>query len=311
MAAGNLGLGVAWVPSWLKHTPDIGYGIADLVAPLFIVISAFTLGPAVRRRRDAVGLGGALSWLAGRGLALVGIGGVISAGEWIFLPAPRGTNPTWGVLQAIGVATLITGSVILLSPVTRLAVGTGILLGYELLLNAYWLDTVRRSAHNGLLGSVAWGGLMVLATAVADRWRAAPTPTHRRRILVVAGLVCAGIGPLLSPVFPIAKDRASATYMLLSLGLSLLLLAIAEAAFAPRPRALMWLQRVGRRPLAMYLAHLILLAPLTLVVSNALYVDASPPVTLLEVAVLDTALVALAAVLDRRPGRRAIPSRLG
>jgi uncharacterized membrane protein YeiB len=88
--------------------------------------------------------------------------------------------------------------------------------------------------------------------------------------------------------------------MLLSLGLSLLLYAVFEAAFTPRPLALLWLQRVGRRPLAMYLAHLILLAPLTLVAADALYARASPPLTLVEAALLAGILIALAHVLDRR-----------
>ncbi len=56
MAAGNLGIGVAWVPEFLKHAPDVGFTVADLVAPLFVVLSGFTLGPAVGRRRVGASL---------------------------------------------------------------------------------------------------------------------------------------------------------------------------------------------------------------------------------------------------------------
>ncbi|HEY3407650.1 MAG TPA: hypothetical protein VGK53_05710, partial [Propionicimonas sp.] len=159
---------------------------------------------------------------------------------------------------------------------------------------------VRNSIHNGLLGSVAWGGLMILATAVADYSRAAGD--HRRRIgfLVVVGVSSTGVALVLSLAFPIAKARASATYMLLSLGLSLLLYALFEAVFAPRPHTAMWLQRVGRHPLALYMSHLILLSPLTLIAIPGLYVDAAPPVTLGEAAVLVSMLVAIAYALDRR-----------
>ncbi|MHB1008331.1 MAG: hypothetical protein ACYC1E_03620 [Propionibacteriaceae bacterium] len=70
-----------------------------------------------------------------------------------------------------------------------------------------------------------------------------------------------------------------------------------EWVFLPSPPALLWLQRVGPRPLAMYLAHLLLLAPVTLMCGDALYARAIPPVTLLEAALL---VVALVHVLDRR-----------
>lgn len=299
MAMGNMAMLVTWVPAWLKHAPDVGFTIADLVAPLFVVLSAFSLGPAIHRRRESQGLRAAFSWLVTRSLALIGIGAVISAGQWVFMPPAPGIDPTWGVLQAIGAASLLTGSVILLSPRVRVLVGLGVLGGYEWLLNTYWLDVVRNSIHNGLLGSLAWGGLMILATAVADGWRA--IDSHQRRIgfLVVVGTTSAGTALVLSFAYPIAKARASATYMLLSLGLSLLLYALFEAGFAARPHAMMWLQRVGRHPLAMYMGHLILLSPLTLIAIPALYVDASPPLTLAEAATLVGLLVAFANVLDR------------
>jgi predicted acyltransferase len=298
MAMGNLGLGVAWVPAALKHAPDVGFTIADLVAPLFIVLSAFTLGPALHRRREALGVRPALAWLLTRSMALIGVGVVISAGEWIFLPPPPGTDPTWGVLQAIGAASLLTSAVILLSPWVRLVVAVGLLSAYEWLLNTFWLDTVRNAIHNGLLGSLAWAGLIILATAVADGWRAVSPHRVKVAYLVAVGLASSLTALALSFAFPIAKARASATYMLLSLGLCLLLYAVCETALAPRPQAVAWLQRVGKRPLAMYLAHLVLLAPLTLGPAS-LYAGAVMPVTLAEAALLAAMLVGLAAVLDR------------
>ncbi len=311
MAVGNLGLGVAWVPAFLKHTPDVGFTIADLVAPLFVVLSAFTLGPAVERRRLAQGVRAAISWLVSRSLALIGIGAVISAGQWLFLPPAPGTDPTWGVLQAIGAASLLTTTVILASPWMRAVVGLVVLAAYQWLLDAFWLDTVRSSIQNGLAGSLAWGGLMILSTAAADAWRAAAGHRQKLTVLVGLGVLSTGTALVTSRAFPIAKDRASASYMLLSLGLSLLLYAVFEAALTPRPPALLWLQRVGRRPLAMYLAHLILLAPLTLVAGEALYARASPPLTLVEAALLAGMLVALAYVLDRRASRRDATSVAG
>lgn len=300
MAAGNLGLGVAWVPDWLKHTPDVGFTIADLIAPVFVVPSAFTLGPAVERRRRTQGTRAALTWLAVRSLALIGIGAVITAGQWLLEPAPPGTDLTWGVLQAIGGASLLTCSVILARPWIRVAVALVILAGYQWMLNTYWLDIVRHTVQNGLPGTLSWGALMLLATAVADAWRAAGTLRRRVGCLVAIGLLAVGLALALTPIVPIGKARASATYMLFTLGLTLVALAIFDAGLGVRPRALLWLQRVGRHPLPLYFAHLLLLAPLTLAGDGFLYAGAPPWLTLVEVAVMVGALVGLAAVLDRK-----------
>jgi len=300
MAAGNLGLGVAWVPDWLKHTPDVGFTIADLVAPMFVVLSGFTIGPAVQRRREADGVRAALSWLAVRSLALIGIGAVITAGQWLLEPAPPGTDLTWGVLQAIGGASLVTCTVILARPWVRAVVGVVLLAGYQWLLDAFWLDTVVHTVQNGLPGTLAWAALMVLATAVADGWRAAPSALRRTGLVVAVGLASIAVALALAPQEPIGKARASATYMLLTLGLTLLLLAIFTAALDARPQALLWLQRVGRHPLALYFAHLLLLAPLSLSGDDALYAAAPPSLTLLEAGAMTAALIALAGLFDRR-----------
>lgn len=300
MAAGNLGLGVGWVPDWLKHTPDVGFTIADLIAPVFVVLSGFTIGPAIERRRRAQGTSAALTWLAVRSLALIGIGAVITAGQWLLEPAPPGTDLTWGVLQAIGGASLLTCTVILARPWVRVVVALVVLAGYQWLLNAYWLDIVRHAVQNGLPGTLSWGALMMLATAVADAWRAAATLRRRVGRLVVVGLVSTGSALALTPVVPIGKARASATYMLFTLGLTLLALAIFDAGLGVRPRAMLWLQRVGRHPLPLYFAHLLLLAPLTLAGDNILYAGAPPWLTLVEVAIMVGALVGLGAVFDRK-----------
>lgn len=299
MAVGNLGLGVAWVPDWLKHTPDVGFTIADLVAPLFVVLSGFTLGPAVRRRLLEGGLRAASSWLVLRSLALIGIGAVITAGEAVLEPS-AGSDDTWGVLQAIGAATLLTGLVILLRPWLRVVAGLLVLGCYQQLLDAFWLDIVRRTVHNGLLGSLAWAGLMMLASGVADAWRAAPSVRRRVGRLGTTGVVSAALALVVSPLFPIAKARASASYMVLTLGLSLLLLALFDAVTAVQPGRLLWLQRVGRHPLALYLTHLLLLAPLTLSGNDTLYANAAPLLTIVEAAILAATLVCLARLLDHR-----------
>ena len=42
--------GIASVPGWLKHAPDIGLTVADLVAPAFIFAIGLTYGMSFGRR---------------------------------------------------------------------------------------------------------------------------------------------------------------------------------------------------------------------------------------------------------------------
>jgi predicted acyltransferase len=46
---------ISTVPAWLKHAPDIGYTLIDLVAPLFVFAIGLTYGMSFRRRFDRYG----------------------------------------------------------------------------------------------------------------------------------------------------------------------------------------------------------------------------------------------------------------
>ena len=55
MALGNFELGVRVFPAVIKHTVGVGYTVADLVAPMFVVAMGLSVGPSMRRRRAVAG----------------------------------------------------------------------------------------------------------------------------------------------------------------------------------------------------------------------------------------------------------------
>ena len=298
MALGNFELGVAWVPAWLKHTPDVGYTIADLIAPTFILVSAFAIGPAIARRRTRVGVPQALGWLARRSLELIGIGAVISAGQAALKPLP-GMDMSWGVLQSIGGGSLLLATVIMAPTWVRVVVGAMVLAIYQAILGGPWGNSVLHTVQGGLPGTMAWGGLMILSSAAADGWRAL-AGWSRTGLLMASGMFACGTGLGLSDWFPISKNQVSATYILLSLGLGLLAFALADLWFRVRPDSGMWLQRIGRHPLQLYFAQLLMLAPLTLSNDTFWYAGAPAALTFTEGALIGAVIIALAALLDRR-----------
>ncbi len=50
MVLANYMGGVALIPAWLKHAPDVGLTVIDLIAPFFIFAISLTFGLSFNRR---------------------------------------------------------------------------------------------------------------------------------------------------------------------------------------------------------------------------------------------------------------------
>jgi predicted acyltransferase len=285
----------AVVPGYLKHAPDIGLTVIDLIAPLFVVAMAVPFRDSYERKLRRAGRSAAAWETAGRYLALIGIGAILSAGQSFALPA--GGTIDWGVLQALGVAGLGLLCVVGLPPLARLAIGGAFMAAYQLLIPSTAGLILSRS-HGGMLGSVSWASMILVGEAVTELARRRP-----RGFLLSAGALIGLSGFLLSFVAPISKNRVSASYVLISLGLSLFVIALFRLAFGARTARPGPLEIWGRRPLALYLAHQLALA-LFVLPDSAWWHEASPPWLLLaQLAVLLAGLTVLAYAMDRRSVR--------
>lgn len=275
MVAANYLGGVAAVPAFLKHTPDIGLTIVDIGAPCFVFAMGLTYGPSFHRRAEN-GLPGAYRHFLVRYLALVGIGAILASGG----TQVAGEPADWGVLQALGVAGLICVPFIRLGTAVRFTIGAALLVGYQVLLDATALDAVTASVQGGLAGGISWGALLILSTAVADVWRRG-TP---------AMLVCCGalwvVAVLTLFVVPISKTRVSLSYMLISLAvgaLGFLLVDLLSRASAARAGLFAWW---GENALVLYLLHLVLLGLVVLPGAPWWYADASAWLAALQLAAI-------------------------
>ena len=146
---------VVRVPAWLKHAPDVGYTIIDLIAPMFI----FAIG-----LRSASPSGGGWRRTARwrtyehfitRNLALIGLGALLTMGG--NLTGIYQSTVPWGLLQAIGAAGLLTLPFIRLRAGWRWAIGLGLLAFYQFMLDRFWLDQVSTAVHNGPWGAFGLG----------------------------------------------------------------------------------------------------------------------------------------------------------
>jgi predicted acyltransferase len=287
--------GAEIIPAWLKHAPDVGLTIADLVAPFFIFAIGLTFGLSFQRRLARDGPGKTYQHFFTRFMALIGIGAIITGGEMLIGYSTEFVS--WGVLQAIGVAGLLTLAVLALPTTWRWGIGLVLLAGYQVLLDHFWLNTVLSSSHGGMLGVLSWTAMLILATAMADYFHS--KPENHIRFYVVAGLVLAtGIG--LAFLSPISKNRVSASYVLVSLGASGLLFSLFDLLVTKLMLRNPWLAAWGKNPLLLYMLHFMLLGFYALPANPAWYVQAPLWLAILQAVVLVGVLNLIALFLDRK-----------
>jgi predicted acyltransferase len=295
MVLANYLAGVSWIPAWLKHAPDVGLTVIDLIAPFFIFAIGLTFGLSVRRRVSHEGWARTAWHTAGRYLGLLGVGALLSAGEIALGQSQSGT--AWGVLQAIGVAGLVTLLLIRLPTWPRAAAGLALLGVYQVLLDNGWLATVLASQHGGLQGALDWAAMLILSTVLADLF-------HNKKLgskWFIAGCVLALlVGLVLAAWLPVSKNRVSATYVLVSLGASGLVFGGFVLLADRLGRRLPLLTAWGRNPFVLYVLHLVLLGIVVLPGIPSWYTEAPAWLVALQALGLVFALSSIAAWLQKR-----------
>jgi predicted acyltransferase len=295
MVPANFMVGILIIPAWLKHAPDIGLTVIDLIAPFFIFAISLTYGLSFHRHLEREGAFHTYTNFLTRYLAIIGLGAIISAGETAAGGNASGID--WGVLQAIGMAGLVTLIVIRLPSIYRWLIGAGMLVVYQLILDHFLLDLTLRSPHGGLFGSVDWAAMMILGTALADLFHGEGRP---RKAYPWASLAVLAAGIALAFFTPVSKHRVSSSYILITLGISALLFLLFHWISDIRN----WNSRImlawGKNPLILYFLHYILIGIFFLPGIPILYASAPIWLVLLELVFLLVAISSLALWMDRR-----------
>lgn len=295
MALANYMGGASIIPAWLKHAPDVGLTVIDLIAPFFIFAIALTYSLSFRRRLERDGAFKTYSQFLTRYLAIIGLGAMISAGETAVGENLSGID--WGVLQAIGMAGLLTLLVIRLPSLYRWIIGAGILVVYQFILDHFLLDLTIHSPHGGLFGSLAWAAMLILGTALADLFHG----TGRwKKAFPWVSLAILGAGIALAFLSPVSKHRVSSSYVLISLCASALLFLL----FHWLTNRSNWKGRFlvvwGINPLVLYFLHYLIIGIFFLPGIPAIYQSAQLWLVLLEMSVLIGGISAVAYWLDCR-----------
>jgi hypothetical protein len=180
---------------------------------------------------------------------------------------------------------------------TRLATSLIILAFYQYMLDHYWLRAVLASPHGGLYGAVSWSAMLLLATVLADLYH---RPAPNKMVFTLSSALVLATGVLLALWVPISKNRVSATYVLVSLGLSGLMLfffhLLTERLKVQLPLLIPW----GKNPLLLYVLHLLLLGFVALPEIPGWYVLAPYWLVILQAAALLILLSLVAWRMEQR-----------
>jgi len=294
MVLANYLAGIKITPLWLKHAPDIGLTIIDLIAPCFIFTIGLTYGLSWNKRKMLHGRLKTYQHFFTRFMAILGIGALLSAGE-IWLQVDD-TTINWGVLQAIGAAGILTLMVIELPTAWRAVIGLGLLGTYQIMLDKFWLAAILQSPHSGLAGSLSWGGMMILATVFATFFH---DDSKHKFFLPLSGLtIVIGVG--LSIFIPISKNRVSFSYVLISLGISALAFLVMDWLVNKQKLHLTILDAWGKNPMVLYVLHLLLLGIMFLPGIPGWYNDAPFWLVILQASGLTGILSVIAIWLEKK-----------
>ena len=247
MVVGNSLMDAPDAPGFAQHTQDIGLSFADTVAPLFLFAIAVSYRQQFTKLYAAFKMKAFMHY-AYRYLALIGLGTIFSVGG-----AVVSAYTSWGVLQAIGIAGLLTLLVIPFSTGIRTAAGFGMLVAYQFALDHYFLQDVLSSPHGGFIGAFSWAAMLILSTVMVDFLQ------KGMKSFFIGGGVLSIIAVISLFIVPISKNRVSLSYVLVSTAISCLWYGLVYVFTKLVPQKHGFVSCWGVDPLLFFVLHLLLL----------------------------------------------------
>jgi predicted acyltransferase len=263
--------------SWLVHAPWHGLTFADLVFPVFLLITGLSTPLALDR------IGFQFSWLAilRRVFLLFMIGVVLG---WLIKPSVDPAMIRWaGVLQRIAIVYLICAVVVIANRGIILPL---LLAGFFLLVHSVLLlmvpapgDTVPSlEAGRGIsawfdqhflpgrIHRKSWDPEGILSTVPAIASGLIGVGITRWIIirsvgllgLLLAAMLLIGAGSILTLWLPLNKSLWTASFTLLTAGIGLAVWVALKWLW--RYTKLSWLESLGRAALTVYVVHMLLIA---------------------------------------------------
>jgi len=276
-------------PPFLKHAKGSFITFADLVAPLFLFALGMMYRKSIMSKISTVGRRKAYLLFTKRYLLILVVG--IIGGCF----GKMSLSLDWGILQAIGSAGLIALPFIALRVSLRILVGAILLLVHQLGILPLVHESVARAEQGGPLATLAWTAMIIFSSTAGDLLSRGSNERIFRAITILScGIIALGLAS--AHFTPLSKVLVTASYIIMTTGISAALFGLFVAAEAGAALSIAWLIPLGHNALLVFLMHYALVKAGHRLMSRS----ASLPLVLAGSAAIFLLCYAAAYILDRK-----------
>ncbi|MCK4281001.1 MAG: hypothetical protein KAX10_02715 [Candidatus Lokiarchaeota archaeon] len=237
----------------------------DVGAPAFIFIMGLLMPVSFFHRKERDGVKKAVSHIFIRYGVILALGLlVILIDQGSFIKIEDGMIiVVWDVLPSLGLVGFIALPFLWLSPRIRAIIASGILIFYQIMLYFGWREYAIASVHGGILGTIfGFSVLMIYATCLGEILILKEDYTEKKKyqIYVIVGVICF-IGGLLISLIPewyANKRQVTLTYIIISMGVSILLSFIFIGIDKKLQKPIIVLDSYGKSPFLIYIIAILL-----------------------------------------------------
>jgi len=237
----------------------------DIGAPAFIFIMGLLMPVSFFHRKERDGVRKAVSHIFIRYGVILALGLlVILIDQGSFIKIEDGMIiVVWDVLPSLGLVGFIALPFLWLSPKIRAIIASGILIFYQIMLYFGWREYAIASVHGGILGTIfGFSALMIYATCLGELLILNEDYTEKKKyqIYAIFGIICFVGGLLISfiPEWYANKRQVTLTYIIISIGISILLSFIFIGIDKKLQKPIIILDSYGKSPFLIYIIAILL-----------------------------------------------------
>ncbi len=245
----------------------------DIGAPAFIIVMGLLMPLSFTKRKQRDGLGKAVFHILIRYGIILGLGLlVVLIDQGSFIKKVDGEPLivsgmvviVWDVLPTLGLVGIIAIPFLWVSPKLRAVLATILLIFYQfMLIYGGWREYAIASVHGGILGTIfGFSAIMIYATSIGEYLLVEKNPDEsiKFRNLAIIGIITlvGGLLLMLIPEWYPNKRQVTASYIYISLGVSILMAFIFIAIDKKYQKPIFFLGSYGKSPFLIYIVAIVL-----------------------------------------------------
>lgn len=237
----------------------------DVGAPAFIFVMGLLMPVSFFHRKERDGVKKAVIHIVIRYGIILALGlVVILIDQGSFIKTVDGLIiVVWDVLPTLGLVGLIALPFLWLKPKIRAIIASGMLIFYQIMLYFGWREYAIESVHGGIFGTIfGFSAFMIYSTCLGELLILNKDYSEKKKyqIYAIIGIICFAGGLLISfiPEWYANKRQSTLTYIIISMGVSILLSFIFIGIDKKLQKPIIVLDSYGKSPFLIYIIAILL-----------------------------------------------------